>query len=153
MGSRYAEWKQKLLGLLEQEGVDYKQTVDHNTLMTAYSRAGFILYPTTFQETGCITIMKAMACGSIPITSRLADSVLYNLTKDYDFGPTTALNLTIGQNEASYIEWIYEEWLPSVLRVSTYSYQEIKEIRKNMKKYGRSMSWEKSAMIMSSYFK
>ena len=152
MGSSYTNWKQKLLRLLGQEGVYYKQTVDHNTLMTAYSRTGFILYPTYFQETGCITIMKAMACGSIPITSRLIESVLYNLTKGYDLGPSTALNLIIGRNETSYSQWINEEWLPSVLRVSTYSYEEIKQIRKQMKKYGRSMSWEKSAMIMSSYF-
>lgn len=152
LGSSYAKWKAELLSLLEQEGIVYMRAVDHNTLMKAYARAGFLLYPTRFQETGCITVMKAMACGSIPVTSRLIPSVLYNLTKDFDFGPDNVLNTTIALNDASYHQWIDEDWLPSVLRLSTYSYEEIKNIRKKMKEYGRSMSWEVSAKTMSSYF-
>ena len=151
-GSLYMPWKQEILKLLEQEGVVYMQSVDHNTLMTAYSRSGWVLYPTRYHETGCITLMKAMACGSIPITSRYTDSVLFNLTNDFDLGPDNVLNITVSKNETLYDQWIYEDWLPSVLRVSTYSYQEIKQRRKKMKKYGRSMSWERSAIIMSSYF-
>jgi glycosyltransferase involved in cell wall biosynthesis len=152
LGSLYEPWKLKILKLLEQEGVVYMQSVDHNTLMTAMSRSGWILYPTRFQETGCITMMKAMACGSIPITSRFTDSVLFNLTNGYDLGPNIPLNITISKNEILYDKWIYEDWLPSVLGVSTYSYDEIKQIRKKMKKYGRSLSWERSAIIMSPYF-
>jgi hypothetical protein len=29
-----------------------------------------MLYPTSFPETGCVTLMKAMAMGALPITSR-----------------------------------------------------------------------------------
>jgi glycosyltransferase involved in cell wall biosynthesis len=149
----YFSWKKEMLALLDQEGVFYMGSVDHYKLLTAYSRAGFILYPTMFQETGCITIMKAMACGCIPITSRLKESVLFNLTKGFDLGPDEALNLTIAKNVTEYNIWINEFWLPSVLRVTTYSYPDIKQLRLEMKEYGRSMTWQKSATIMASYFK
>ena len=43
--------------------------------------AGFLLYPTNFPETGCITLLKAMACGAFPITSRFTSSVLQNITQ------------------------------------------------------------------------
>jgi glycosyltransferase involved in cell wall biosynthesis len=39
-------------------GVRYHGSVDHTTLKEAYSHAGFLLYPTAFPETGCITAMK-----------------------------------------------------------------------------------------------
>lgn len=149
----YFLWKEEILSLLNQEGVSYIGSVDHYTLLTAYARAGFILYPTNFQETGCITIMKAMSCGSIPITSRMKESVLFTLTKKFDLGPESVLDLTIARNSTAYNIWINEEWLPSVLRVTTYSYPDIKQLRVEMKAYGRNFSWDRSATIMSSYFK
>ena len=61
--------------------------VDHATLAAAYASAGFILYPTTFPETGCVTLMKAMAHGCVPITSRYKHSTLPELTEPFDLGP------------------------------------------------------------------
>jgi glycosyltransferase involved in cell wall biosynthesis len=40
------------------DGVKYFGAVDHRVLMEAYASAGFLLYPTYFPETGCITAMK-----------------------------------------------------------------------------------------------
>lgn len=47
-------------------------------LLNAYMNSGYILYPTRFPETGCISLIKAMASGCIPITSRYFNSVLGN---------------------------------------------------------------------------
>jgi hypothetical protein len=52
MINNYSEWKQKMLGLLEQEGVVYHGMVGHRELSRAFFSAGFILYPTKFPETG-----------------------------------------------------------------------------------------------------
>lgn len=50
--------------------------VHHEDLTDGLLRTGFLLYPSAFPETGCIAVIKAMACGCIPITSRAEQSVL-----------------------------------------------------------------------------
>ncbi|CAN0122181.1 unnamed protein product [Laminaria digitata] len=65
--------------------------VDHGTLHDAYARAGFVLYPTAFPETGCVSLTKAMAMGAIPITSRFPNSTLPELTSGWDMGPLEPL--------------------------------------------------------------
>ncbi|CAM9298634.1 unnamed protein product, partial [Phaeothamnion confervicola] len=82
----YAEWRARMDALLAQDGVVYVGMVDHPTLARAYAGAGFVLYPSAFSETGCVTLMKAMANGAIPITSRFSRSVLPELTAGYDMG-------------------------------------------------------------------
>ncbi|GBG28190.1 UDP-N-acetylglucosamine--peptide N-acetylglucosaminyltransferase 110 kDa subunit [Hondaea fermentalgiana] len=72
---------------LAAEGVEYVGMVSHQDLAKAYARAGFSLYPTSFPETGCVSMMKAMAMGSIPITSRFENSALPDLTGKWDLGP------------------------------------------------------------------
>jgi len=71
----------------ELDGVVYVGAVSHTELAFAYARAGFVVYPTTFSETSCISLMKAMAMGSIPITSRYEKSALEELTTGWDLGP------------------------------------------------------------------
>ena len=83
----FEEWKLSMETLLRQPGVEYHGMVDHRTLAQGYASAGFILYPTSFPETGCVTLMKAMAMGAIPITSRFKESTLPELTGPYDLGP------------------------------------------------------------------
>ncbi|KAJ0411319.1 hypothetical protein ATCC90586_005728 [Pythium insidiosum] len=70
---QFQEWKAEMELLLRQPGVQYHGLVDHHTLANAYASAGFYLYPTTFSETSCVSLMKAMANGAIPITSRFVD--------------------------------------------------------------------------------
>ena len=83
----YSAWKAKMDRLLQQDGVNYVGLVDHKTLAFGYANAGFYLYPTTFPETSCVTIMKAQALGAIPITSRFEGSALSESSGKYDLGP------------------------------------------------------------------
>eukprot|EP00639_Heterosigma_akashiwo_P010200 CAMPEP_0206373560 /NCGR_PEP_ID=MMETSP0294-20121207/7786_1 /ASSEMBLY_ACC=CAM_ASM_000327 /TAXON_ID=39354 /ORGANISM="Heterosigma akashiwo, Strain CCMP2393" /LENGTH=325 /DNA_ID=CAMNT_0053821171 /DNA_START=59 /DNA_END=1036 /DNA_ORIENTATION=+ len=80
-------WISRMETLLKQEGIVYRGMVDHSTLASAYASAGFILYPTIFPETGCVTLMKAQAMGAVPITSRFEGSTLPELTQHWDLGP------------------------------------------------------------------
>ena len=75
-----------MLGALEGKGVEYVGMVDHETLTVGYADAGFVLYPTTYPETGCVTLMKAMASGAVPITSKFKQSTLPELTGGWDKG-------------------------------------------------------------------
>ncbi|KAJ1462789.1 glycosyl transferase family 41-domain-containing protein [Pelagophyceae sp. CCMP2097] len=83
----YDRWEDTMHQLLGHPGVDFKGMVDHATLARGYAEAGFIVYPTTYPETGCVSVMKAMALGAIPVTSRHADSVVPELTRHWDLGP------------------------------------------------------------------
>jgi glycosyltransferase involved in cell wall biosynthesis len=96
----FEEWRHKMEQLLEQDGVHYHGMVDHVTLAKGYASAGFVLYPTTYPETGCVTLMKAMAMGAVPITSRFAESTLPELTESFDLGPRPLLVLEEQQKEA-----------------------------------------------------
>ena len=49
----------------------------------------------SYPETGCITMMKAMACGAIPITSRFESSVLQDLTRVPSTSSTPSSSSTI----------------------------------------------------------
>jgi hypothetical protein len=53
------QWLQYMQQLLRQPGVQYVGLVNHTMLATALASAGFVLYPTSYPETGCITLMKA----------------------------------------------------------------------------------------------
>lgn len=65
-------WMDIMLSALSTtEGVIYRGMVGHSELAKALSRSGFYLYPTAYPETSCISLMKAQACGAVPITSRL----------------------------------------------------------------------------------
>jgi hypothetical protein len=79
----FQAWHTEIMTLikdLQPYGVKYHGSVGHSDILEAYSQAGFLLYPTIYPETGCITMMKAMACGAIPLTSRYTESVLQELT-------------------------------------------------------------------------
>ena len=56
-------------------------------LAAAYARAGFYAYPTDKAETSGIALMKAQACGCIPITSGQTVSALPETCGEWDLGP------------------------------------------------------------------
>ena len=87
----FEAWLATLRSLVQQPGVRALGTASHAVMARAYARAGYLLYPTNFPETGCITVMKAMASGAIPITTRYTGSVLYELTSRFDLGPSQPL--------------------------------------------------------------
>lgn len=107
---------------------------------------GYLLYPTTFAETGCITVLRAMACGAIPITSRLHPSVLDTLTEGWDLGPATALNASAAGDSAYLSWWLTNEWTPAVLRAHAMSDATLQEHRHKMKAAVRATStWAQTA--------
>lgn len=142
--------------------------------MEEMSAADFLLYPTKFPEVGCITVMKAMSVGCIPITSRYTNSVLrtvppstgsplheefmgVGITAGFDMGPLTAYS-----DNLDYSAWLRKEWVPAVL--SAYRAaggdrrdastgegcaDSLRQQRDLMKQYAqRAFSWEASAVRM-----
>jgi protein O-GlcNAc transferase len=85
--------------------VEYIGHVDQRTMATALAAAGFLLYPTSYSETGCVAVMKAMAMGAIPITSRNPHSVLPELTREFDLGPPARDGHDIETDDEWLIEW------------------------------------------------
>jgi len=129
----FQAWHKSMLDLLRQEGVNYVGMVDHRTLAKAYSEHGFYLYPTSFPETGCVALMKALAMGAVPITSRHINSTLPELTREWDLGPK---GRTDGSTMADNHEW-WKEWKDSVLKAATMSKNEIELHRQRMKEASR----------------
>ncbi|CAK4142710.1 unnamed protein product [Aphanomyces euteiches] len=135
---RYAQpspsWRHRMEALLEQDGVTYVGLVDHDTLSHEYSLAGFYLYPTTYPETSCVSIMKAMAAGAIPITSKRG--ALAEVVGVFDLGPSEAL---IGPMTK---EW-QEKWVDAVVAAVA---MDLRSFRKEMREYAReTFSWAKIA--------
>jgi len=166
--NQFHSWYSYIQTMLKQDGIIYHGNVDHITLTNAYKNAGFLLYPTTFQETGCITVLRAMSCGCIPITSRLIPSVLYDLTLDYDLGPKYyPLNLSIIQqqniihnsskNNNNYKNalqnWLENHWTPAVISAFYMDREILNKHRMKMKDFILSnYTWRHSAQTMSTYF-
>lgn len=69
-----------------QHGVVWHGMVGQEELAQAFADCGFLLYPTSWHETSCLTLMKAQAMGCIPITSRYQESALPE-TAQFDLGP------------------------------------------------------------------
>jgi protein O-GlcNAc transferase len=151
MGMKKASlWQSEVLTLLQQQGVVYHGSVNHNELSYALSNAGFILYPTRYPETRCITIMRAMALGAIPITSSYIKSALVNLTVGFDLGPHQRL---IDGSDVAYEYWLKYKWAPSVIAAASVNNDTLIAIRQKMKLHARSrFSWKSSAETFSSIF-
>ena len=87
-----------------------------------------------------------MACGAIPITSRLYPSVLHTLTHTYDMGPLTPLNRTTAANPVFLQEWLASEWTPAVIEAYNTKATVLQERRHRMKRDIRNgFSWAHTA--------
>lgn len=56
----YDEWRAHMDALLQADGVEYIGLVPPAELARGYAEAGFALYPTSYPETSCVAMMKAM---------------------------------------------------------------------------------------------
>lgn len=83
----YTAWRSAMDRMILQDGIEYHGMVSHLELSKAYSDAGFYLYPSSFPETGSVSLKKALAMGAIPITSRFAKSAIPEITDRFDLGP------------------------------------------------------------------
>ncbi len=63
--------KGEVLARVDQPGVTFHGMVGQDRLAQAFAQAGVWLYPTETDETSCITAMKALAMGALPVTSGL----------------------------------------------------------------------------------
>ncbi len=54
--------------------------------MNSYARAAFWFYPTSVAETSCMSGMRAMANGAVPVTSALPHSGLTETVQGFDMG-------------------------------------------------------------------
>lgn len=148
-----------MLDLLKQDGVVYHGLVGHETLAKGLAEAGFILYPTVYPETGCVTLMKAQAMGAIPITSRSVNSTLPELTVGFDLGPRPIRSATYAEDT----EWM-DLWVQAVIAASNRDLEErrrdadlredtVQAHRKNMIKKSRGrFGWKHVAEIWMKTF-
>lgn len=66
------DFKQRMLKLLDQEGVTEHGRLNSEDVSKLYLKADIWAYPTDFQEIDCITATKAMAAKCVPITTDYA---------------------------------------------------------------------------------
>jgi glycosyltransferase involved in cell wall biosynthesis len=134
------------LDALRDDGVEYVGMVDQEELSRAYARAGFFVYPTSFSETGCIALMKAMAMGAIPITSRLAASTLPELAGEWDLGPpadTPDGRVSPPRNDPAFLAHYIDAVLSAARRARAGA---LDDLRGRMKRWARSeLLWKASA--------
>uniref|UniRef100_A0A7S3JQD7 O-GlcNAc transferase C-terminal domain-containing protein n=1 Tax=Aureoumbra lagunensis TaxID=44058 RepID=A0A7S3JQD7_9STRA len=142
----YLVWEAEVHRLLDQDGIFYYGMVDHATLAQAYANASFILYPTAYPETGCVTLMKAMAMGALPITSRYAYSVVPELTVHFDLGPSeprtvqSDVSITLGPRPDS--DWLYA-FAEAAISAARIDPIELRRLRQETMTYARStFLWE-----------
>jgi glycosyltransferase involved in cell wall biosynthesis/tetratricopeptide (TPR) repeat protein len=147
---KFQPWYEHMQRLLNQTNVFYFGSVSHRELYHSMSQAGFLLYPSSFPETGCITMMKAMISGVIPITSHYHSSVLKDLGDEFDFGPAVYLEgeeekdmirvhpilntsfhrLTdeILYNVTEYNRWVREDYALSVVEAIEFAHEQRKKL-------------------------
>jgi glycosyltransferase involved in cell wall biosynthesis len=154
----FQQWYEHMIKMINTlPGIEYYGAVDHSTLVIAYAQAGFLLYPSDFPETACITLMRAMAAGIIPITSQYEDSVLsqWEDLQQFDLGPKGAYQLTkvINQDPILKSKWMQEYWIPAVIAAGQLSPLAIEEQRlKMIAMIQEQYTWSKSARILEEVF-
>lgn len=130
--SEFAVWKFEMETLVNTlPGVHYAGLVGHEQLARGYAQAGFYLYPTTFSETSSVTLMKAMASGAIPITSRYSHSALQETCGGFDLGPAQALD-----DQDPSVEWL-RLWVQSVVGAVQDDSGRVRALRGQMKAFAR----------------
>lgn len=65
-------FKQYLLPLLAQPGINDHGRVGHKQLVKEFQKSGIYAYPSHFAEISCISAMKAQAAGAIPVVTNYA---------------------------------------------------------------------------------
>jgi glycosyltransferase involved in cell wall biosynthesis len=77
--------KKLVLDRLDQDGVTFHGVVGQHRLAEGFAQAGVWAYPTDCRETSCITAMKALAMGCLPVTSGCG--AITETLGGRDFGP------------------------------------------------------------------
>lgn len=114
--------------IMRSEGVIYHGSANQKELCKGISESGFLLYPLVYEEVGCISCMKSMLNGAIPITSKLKESVLKELIKENDLGIENDIkSMLFSKNVNDYYD-LYVKRIVDVNRMN------LSDIRNKMKK-------------------
>jgi len=131
-------------------GVHMHGMVNQSALALAYARASFWLYPTSMAETSCISAMKAMGNGAIPITSRLPNSGLVETAGEFDLGPRPARPAAKLESDREMLL----AWARTVIEAAHDAREgKLDDHRQNMKRWARDRySWNAVARQWSDLF-
>jgi len=122
--------------LLRAPGVVYHGMVSETELAQAYAQAGWYAYPSDKPETSGIALMKAQACGAVPITSGQLASALPETVGNWDLGPK-ARHGKIGIEP----EW-QQDYVQALLEAVRRPAAEMARFRQEMKEAARQrFSW------------
>jgi glycosyltransferase involved in cell wall biosynthesis len=72
MGMRTPEFKEYMTKKMAQDGVFEHGRIGQDELAKVLSEADVFAYPSHFEEISCISVMRAQACGCIPVTTDYA---------------------------------------------------------------------------------
>ena len=133
--------------MLKQPGVHYHGMRSELELAAAYASAGFYAYPTDKAETSGIALMKAQACGCVPVTSGQTISALPETCGAFDLGSTGRPGY-ISQDS----QWQHE-YLTALITAARRPGPELSALRKKMKASARSrFNWATVAAQWTSLF-
>lgn len=139
--------KRQIEPLLAQPGVVYHGMVSETELAAAYASAGWYAYPSDKPETSGIALMKALACGAVPITSGQLASALPETLGAWDLGPTRRHG-SIGKDA----KW-QQEYVAALVAAARRPAAEIATYRREMKADGRRrFSWSSVAAQWDRHF-
>jgi len=66
------EWKANMKKQLKEAGIEELGMISHEEVAKLYKKATILAYPSEFAEIDCISLSKALASGTIPITTNFA---------------------------------------------------------------------------------
>lgn len=70
--TEYPNWKSEIIKGMKEAGIEDIGRLTYKEVANLYNKASLYLYPTGFPEIDCISITKALAAGSFPITTDYA---------------------------------------------------------------------------------
>jgi len=144
--SWYADLKQKIHDMVQQEGVIFRAPLSQRKVSRAFARSGFCLYPSSLPETRSADMSKAMLMGCIPISSRTPYSALNETCFPFDLGPSPLPFVTNVSNPQELRfelnpSWV-AAWTDAVIRAARMPEEELAEIRDSMIRSSSSrLSW------------
>ena len=122
--------------LNESNGVHYYGMRSEAELAEAYAAAGWYAYPSDKPETSGIALMKAQACGCVPLTSGQRKSALTETVGEWDAGPKGRAGKI-----ADDAQW-QKEFVAAMIAAARRPQSEMVEYRRKMEEQARKrFSW------------
>lgn len=145
--------KEAIEQAMAQDGVEFKGMVGQEELVESIRTAGFYVYPTSYPETSCISLMRAQALGAVPITSGHIHSALPE-TSRWDMGPSPSLAWIdpasglprVGYLDIAHNASLQEEWLAALIRAMQLPQETLESYRERMTSWAKThFGWQEVA--------